>query len=807
MKRFGRILRNIGVVLLVLILLLVIGGVWFVRRPLPQVSGQISMQGLTAPVQVVRDKMGIPSIYAQNDHDLFFAQGYVHAQDRLWQMEINRRAGSGTLSAALGKATIATDQLVRTMGWRRAAEKDWSLLDEDARAQLTAYTDGVNAYVNTHRDRLPIEFTILGVNYEPWTPLDTLAWGKAVTFSLAGNYRLELLRAQIISQLGEDVAQQLLPPYGNDKPIIIPPDAQGYASFKNDRFPGLDGADVFMGEPGPVSGSNNWVVSGNRTTTGKPILANDTHLAAGIPSIWYANGLHGGRFNVVGFTFPGVPGVIIGHNDRIAWGVSNVNPDVEDLYMEKLDDPKNPTQYEFKGQWQPLDVISDTIQVKGQAPMPLRILQTRHGPIINDAIAATPGVTAPLAFRWRALDGSTQFQAILQIDRAQNWDEFRNALKSWDSPSQNFVYADVDGNIGYQTPGSIPIRPVKDQGLVPVPGWTGEYEWGKDIPFDELPKVFNPSTGFLATANNKIVSDDYPYTIAYEWDPGFRAKRITDLIQAKPKLSLEDIQTMQADTYSLAAEALEPYLLQVQPKDDTQKAVLDQVRGWDKRYEIDRTGGAIYQVWYWFLLKNTLDDDLGNELADKYLAGAYERHGTFQVPLMIKIMADPKSPWFDDKTTPQVETRDDIESRSLADAINWLSQRYGSDPTKWTWGRLHTLTLAATPLGQTGIAPLTWLFSVGPMPVRGDNFSIDGASFRYSNPFVMVHGASQRDIIDLSDLNNSIMTLTTGVSGQTFSPHYKDFISTWQNVQYHPMYFDRGRLDADSEATLTLSPP
>lgn len=806
MRRLFKVLRIIGLVLLVLIIVAAAGGAWFLRRPWPQVDGQITAAGLSAPAQIIRDKWGVPHIYADNDHDLFFAQGYAHAQDRLWQMEMNRRTGTGTLSAALGAGLLETDQLIRTMGWPQAAQKDWEALDDDSRAILTAYSEGVNAYIETHGDRLPLDFTILGIKPRPWTPIDTLAWGKVLMYSLGGNYRLELLRAQMIAEKGAQVTQELLPPYGPDMPLIIPPEAQGYRDFKNQKLSGLNGIDQVFGEPGPVNGSNNWVVSGSRTESGKPLLANDTHLNLGMPGIWYQNGIQGGRFNSVGFTFPGVPGVVIGHNDRIAWGVSNVNPDVQDLYIEKLNDPNNPTQYEFEGKWYDLEVSTETIEVKKQAPETLKIMRTRHGPIISGVVGDTPGVPGPIAIRWTALEGVPQFQSIIQLNLAKNWDEFRKALSYWEAPSQNFVYADVDGNIGYQTPGRIPIRAKGHQGLVPVPGWTGEYEWQGFIPFDELPSVLNPSTGFLATANNKIVSDDYPYSLAYEWDPGYRAKRITDLLAADDSVTIEDIQKIQADTYSLAADALAPYLLAIQPADDAQSRALEQVRSWDKRYEVDRVGASIYQVWYWFLLKNTLNDDLGTELGDVYLAGDYERHGTFQLPLMTKLMAQADNAWFDDKATPQVETRDDIVRRSLSDALAWLNENYGTDQSRWTWGTLHTMTFRSSPLGQSGIAPLEWLYTSRTVPARGDNFTVDAGSFRYSRPFIMVHGASQRDIIDLGNFSNSLMIQPTGQSGHVLHPHNRDFIDAWQNVEYHSMLFDRAQVEANAEGTLTLNP-
>jgi penicillin amidase len=800
MKPVFKVVIAVGVGLATVIVILGLVGIWFVRRPWPQVSGTVTISGLQSPVEIIRDEWGVPNIYAQNEHDLFFAQGYVHAQDRLWQMEFNRRIGNGTLSAALGEATLDTDRFLRTVGLRRAAEQDWALMDEDVRTIMEAYAAGVNAYIETHRDRLPLEFTILGVDPAPWTPIDTLAWGKVMSFDLGGNYEVELLRARLIAALGGETAQQLLPPYPQGAPVIIPPEARNYVWLNDARFDGLDALEAVLGDSGPTWGSNNWVVHGSRTATDLPILADDTHLGLNMPSIWYENGLHGGRFDCVGFSFPGVPMVIIGHNDRIAWGVTNLGPDVQDLYMERLDDPTHPTQYEFEGAWRDLQVVQETIQVKDQEPVTLDVLITHHGPIMNDVLGNLEAAE-PMTLQWTALEGGYLFKAVLLINLANNWEEFRAALSYWDVPSQNFVYADVDGNIGYQSPGKIPMRVVGHQGLVPVPGWTGEYEWRGFIPFEELPSVFNPPTGFIATANNKVVPDDYPYHLAYEWAASYRAQRITDLLAADDSITPEDIRDIQAQTYSLPGEALHPYLLAIKPEDDLQAEALAQLQAWDLSNEADRAGASIYQVWYWFLVQNTLADELGDELM-----GDYIDQSSIHVPMMVDLMVQADSSWFDDVTTPQVETRDDIVRRSLSDAVKWLSQGYGDAPEGWTWGRLHTMTFIHQPLGQSGIGLLESLFNTKPIPARGDNFTVDAASFSYEQPFAMIHGVSQRYVADMSDLDASQTVHTTGQSGHLFHPHREDFIPLWQNVEYHPMPFSRAAVEAKAESVLTLMP-
>ncbi len=789
-----RALVTLAIILLVLIVIVGGVGTWLVRRAWPKIDGTLEVEGLVAAVKVIRDEWAVPHIYAENEHDLFFAQGYVHAQDRLWQMEFNRRIGSGTLSEAVGESGLEADRFMRTLGLRRAAEKDWDLADDEVRALLQAYADGVNVYIETHQKRLPLEFMILGVKPEPWTPLDSLTWGKVMSYNLGSNFRNELHRASLIASLGIDAAQELLPPYPDGAPVIVPPEAGDYAWLRNVRLDRLAALRPVLGDASLEWGSNSWVVHGSRTDTGMPLLANDMHLGLNMPSIWYENGLHGGRIDSVGYSFPGAPLVIAGHNSRIAWGFTNLNPDVQDLYIEKLDDPDDPAQYEYLGEWQDLEIVRETIEIKGQDPEQLDVLTTRHGPIMNDVISSLEGAE-PMALQWTALDGTHLFRAVQLINLAENWDDFREALSYWGAPSQNAIYADVDGNIGYQSPGNIPIRASGHQGLVPVPGWTGEYEWQGFIPFDELPNAYNPPAGFIATANNKVVSEDYPYHLAYEWAAPYRAQRITDLLAANDSISLEDIQEIHSQTYSLPAEALRPYLLALSPEDDVQRRALTEVESWDLQLEADRSGAAIYEVWYWYLVANTLGDELGDDIFNS-------------VPLMIDLMSQADSPWFDDTaTTDQLESRDQIAQRSLADAVTWLSDNYGDDPGNWEWGKLHTMVFVHQPLGQSGIGLVERLFNTRSIPARGDSFTVNAAGFSFDEPFAVTHGSSQRLIADLGDWTNSLSILTTGQSGHLFNRHREDMISLWQGVEYHPVFFDQETSTANAEAVLTLTPP
>lgn len=828
MKNIRKWLVRIGIALLVIVIILTGVGAWFVRRPWPQTSGTIKVPGLLGPVEVIRDQWGIPHIYAQNEHDLLFTQGYVHAQDRLWQMEVSRRTANGTLSEAMGRPAVAVDEWTRTFGARRMAEQSWEELGDDSRTVLEDYAAGVNAYIDTHRNRLPLEFTILSTVPEPWTPVDIMAIGNLLVLMHSSNSGLESLMAKITTEFDEKIAHQLLlpPPIEDapvivpaeagmydqigtahqlpprapeDTPIMVPAEASMYDRVKEASF-GSGEADDWLGDP-YLRGTNTWAVHGNHTTTGKPILANDLHQDLSMPSLWYENGLHGGRFDSVGFTLPGVPLIIIGHNQYTAWGFTSLHADIQDNYIEKLDNPDNPTRYEFMGAWYDLDVIHETIEVKGSEPVELDVFFTRHGVIAP--LLYTFDQAPVVALRWTLHEGNETLTSIVKLNLAKGWDEFRTALQYWDMPVMSFVYADVEGNIGFQAAGKVPIRVPAHYGGMPVPGWTGEREWQGFIPFDALPTVLNPQQDFVVAANNKVVSDDYPYSLAFDYFPGFRARRIIDLLAAGDSVTIQDTQDIQTQTYSVFAGKLRPYLLAIEPENDFQAEALAQVEAWDLYYEMDSIGASIYEVWYRFLLENTLEDELGEDLVE----GLVLRNNSIRsIPFLIGLMPDADNPWFDDVNTPEVESRDDIVRRSLADAVDWLSERYGDDLDGWKWGRLHTVTFVHTPLGQSGIAPLEKLFNSNEIGIPGSRYTVNGSFYWWTDPFNVVLGPTQRMILDLSNWDNSLAVNSTGQSEHLFHPHREDQISLWQNREYRPMLFTREAVEENAESVLMLTP-
>jgi len=842
----------IGLVI-VLVLLAILGGSagnTAVKASFPETSGEIKLSGLNAPVRVVRDKMGIPHIYASSLHDLFMAQGFVHAQDRFWQMDFWRHIGSGRLSEMFGKGQLDTDAFLRTLGWRQIAEKEFETLDPESRSILTAYSDGVNAYLKDRSGtQLSLEYGILGLltpSYkpEPWTPINSLTWAKAMAWDLRGNMGEEIERAILLKTLTQEQVNQLYPPYPSDHPIIVSQigdlsaspqtsparqalDATSSFSSTNLEFVSrkLASLDGVLGAAGSFIGSNNWVVSGKLSASGKPLLANDPHLSIQMPSIWYQIGLHCAPksadcpFEVAGFSFAGVPGVVIGHNDRIAWAFTNTGPDVMDLYVEKLN-PNNPNQYEYMGKWVDMEVHTETIKIGGGQPVDLQVRVTRHGPIISDTYAplkndVTPTATAfkdragielpknyAIALRWTALEPGSVFKAIWGFDKAKNWEEFRSAARYFVVPAQNLLYADVDGNIGYQMPGNVPIR-AKGDGRIPVPGWTGEYEWTGYIPFEEQPFVFNPPSGYIVSANNQVPPNDYKYLISTDWDYGFRAQRIVDMIQQAPgKIDIAYFQKMQGDDKSLNAATMVPILKEVK-FDPALAKIRDQyLSNWDYQETLDSAPATLFEAFWWDLVAATFLDE--NIPQDYQPAG-----GSRTYEIMRNLVKNPKSPWWDDKTTKdKVETRDDMFVKAFAEAVKCkvCTAKFGADIGKWKWGELHAATFRNGTLGQSGIAPIENLFNRGPFPTNGGESIVNATGWDIYKSFEVNWLPSMRMIVDLSDLNNSVTVHTTGQSGHAYHPHYIDMAVLWRNIQYYPMWWNEDSITKDAEAQLKLIP-
>jgi penicillin amidase len=766
------------------------------RRSLPASKGVARLKGLDSPVEVIRDRWGVPHIYTGSVRDALFAEGYVHAQDRLWHMELARRAASGSLAEVFGPLALDADRLLRRVGLRRAAEAEADQLTEAMRENLEAYAAGVNAFIEGSTTRLPPEFLFLRFRPEPWTPVDGLAIGKFISWSLSGNWDTEIVRSWIVERLGPEEAARMEPGYPAGAPLIVPPGGACHGL----GLPLLEELRKVQDVVGVGrGGSNNWVVDGQKSATGKPLLANDPHLPLQLPCIWYEVHLNGGGLNVVGVSLPGVPGVVIGHNERIAWGITNTMTDGDDLFVERVN-PQNGGQYEYKGEWVDGEVVREEIRVRGRRePVVEEVLVTAHGPIISPSI---PGEDRALALRTVVAEPSQHAQAILLLNRAGSWEGFREALRQWPAPAQNFVYADVEGNIGYQLAGLVPIR-AKGQGLVPSPGWTGEYDWTGSIPFDELPFAFNPDTHYVATANNKIVDDDYEYFLGAEYMDRYRAERIAEMLKAKDKHSLEDFRSIQGDVYSVAGHELAQHLLNLQPSNEEAKRALNFVRVWDGQVSPDSVAATIVEAFFLQMLRNTVVVKLG-PLSDYFVgkevhpavpdSGYFYRSASWLLGLMKEAPAD----WYPGRSWPEVM------EQSLEEAVVALRRSLGEDMSRWTWGRVHYAPFEHV-LGR--VRALQPIFNRGPVPLGGDMNTVAQAGYIGSRPYaVHSYAVSYRQIIDLGDFNRSVAILPGGQSGHPASRHYGDMIDAWRRVEYHPLLFDRGEVDRQAAGRLTLMP-
>ncbi|MBI4926144.1 MAG: penicillin acylase family protein [Anaerolineae bacterium] len=851
--KLRRILVNALLVVVILAIVAGSGGAFYLLRYLPntvapqsfpQVDGEIQADGLDAAVNIYRDAMGIPHIYASTPHDLFFAQGFVHAQDRFWQMDAWRHIGSGRLSEMFGSAQLETDAFLRTLGWRQTAEAEWDQLDPQARAILQSYTDGVNAYLKDHTGAaVSLEYAILKLlspDYviQPWAPVDSLTWGKAMAWDLRGNMGEEIERAVLLKTLSAAQIAELFPPYPEDHPVIVnqfdggvtrAPEAGDVAQFDlpEQALLGVERntalLDPVLGRKGDGIGSNSWAVSGKLTATGQPILANDPHLGIQMPSIWYQLSLHcqpknaDCPYDVAGFTFAGVPGVVIGHNDRISWGFTNVGPDVMDLYIERVN-PENPNQYEVNGAWVDFETRTETIQVAGGDPVTLRVRSTRHGPVISETYGPLmdqgddqdfqpfkerAGVDLPeayvIALKWTALSPSTPFESIWGLNRAQNWEDFRSAARAFHVPAQNLIYADVEGNIGYQMPGDIPIR-AKGDGRFPVPGWTDDYEWIGTIPFEQLPYLFNPAEGYIVTANNQVPPRNYPYLITTDWDYGFRANRITQMIQgAAGQVDVATIQRMQADALDANGPVYVPLLAQMNFKaaSPNQAVAMDLLLKWDYQARADSPAAAVFASFWRHLLQNTFND----ELPERYWPDGGSRWNE----IMRRLTAD--STWWDDQATPEmVESREDMLNKSFAEAVSELEKTLGRDPAQWRWGDLHAATFRNQTLGESGVAPIENLLNRGPFPTGGGEGIVNATGWSVVDGYETNWLPSMRMIVDWSNLNQSVTVHTTGQSGHAYHPHYADMAPLWAGNQYYPMLWDTQVILQDAAGHLVLTP-
>jgi penicillin amidase len=855
-----RIIVRSAVVLLLLIAIAFLGLLHYVRRSLPVVDGEASVRGISAPIEIVRDADAIPHVFASTKADALFGLGYVHAQDRLWQMEFQRRIGHGRLSEIFGAATIPQDRFLRTVGFGRAARAAWAATPPWAQEQVNAYVAGVNAFIATHHGAaLPPEFSLLRFEPEPWSGADVIVWVKMMAWDLSANYSFELLRHDLLRTVGPERMAALLPPYPPNGLSILPngsttedadthgghglvrketvssvartsrPVSSGLALFTSTLSQGSPAVAEFLlgAATSEALGSNNWVVDGTLTASGKPLLANDPHLGTRLPSTWYLAHVKGGDFEVIGATLPGTPAVALGRNRFIAWGATNVAADVEDLYREHLDAAG--TQAEFRGVMEPITVIPETIAVKGAEAVRVDVRVTRHGPLVSDAINANPPVRGikpqpldPMAFRWTGIDAEdSTLQSFLRVNEARNWNQFTDALREFVAPSQNFVYADVDGHIGYYAPGHIPIRGDADvsrrsaegaqaDGSSPAEGWTGAAEWTGWIPFDDLPHLYDPPDHMIVTANHRPAPASYRHHLGLDWPEPYRAQRIWDLLRTGGAawagkaggaggFTPDDFARFQADTLSLHAKALVPVLLaHAHPESASDRQALDLLRSWNFDASGASVGETIFEAWFHQLAPAMVGDELGPLTIE-----SYKSRFTYITRFVLASLADKQGEACDNRPSGPRRSCDEAVTAALHAAVGDLKERLGSDPARWRWDAVHHAVFPHQ--GLDTVKFLRPLLSRS-VPNGGDWSTVNVGPVAADAPFEQRNVPGYREIIDLSPANDSRFLDAVGQSGHFLSNHYADFLPDWHGVKHRAMRMERADIDRGAIGHLTLQP-
>jgi penicillin amidase len=818
-----------------------------VRRSFPQTDGEISLPGLTSPVEVLRDNRGVAHLYADNAEDLFEAQGYVHAQDRFFEMDVRRHITAGRLSELFGPSQVETDTFIRTLGWRRVAEQELQLVSASTRRYLDAYADGVNAYLQSHDPAdISLEYSLLGLqglDYTPesWTAVDSLAWVKAMAWDLGANMDREVETSLMLARVGPDQTADLWPDYplkdfdpivtsGSVRGGAFDPDAD--AGSRRVLPKGLPEADAIAysdvlrtvarrlaSVPTMVAdravdgatGSNSWVVSGDRTATGKPILANDPHLATSIPSTFTQVGLHCRTvsktcpFEVTGYSFSGMPGVVIGRNASIAWGLTTSYVDAQDLYLEEV----RGNTVRVGDAYQPLTVRTEEIKVAGEeTPRTITVRSSRHGPLLSDAsndlrqvgsAAAGEGNEAyAVSLAWTGLQPNRTMDALLRIDTASTFTQFRAAAKLLATPSQNLVYADSEGTIGYQLPGAIPKRGSGDGDTV-SPGWDTEFDWAGLIPFEELPWAENPEDGFIVTANNQIIGKGYPRHLGSTYSYGWRSQEIVDALSANPRLSVAQSLSLQGDDTVRFADVLVPRLLKLKLADAWVAEGQQTLVGWDYSSAADSAAAAYFFVVVHDILERTFRDQMPEEL--------WPTGGDRWNAVLTELLDDPDNAWWDDVNTKgTVEKRDDILRTAMTDARKELTSLMSRDTPGWQWGKLHRVTLRHQTLGSSGIGAIERLFNRGDWPVGGGPAVVNAMAFDDTRGYRVTTGPTMRMVVDLADLDNSQWINQSGTSGHAYHPNYDDQAPLW--VANQTLRFAAGRsvVEGMTEHRLNLIP-
>jgi len=773
------------------------------------ISGKRIMRNLGDSVEIAFDSNDIPHIKANSQSDALFALGYLHATERSWQLEMNRRIGSGRLSEILGKDTVPIDRFIRTLGIKRAAERQFDRYPATTKYLLQAYADGINAGNASLGWALPIEYFLTGSKPGHWSPTDSVAWMLMMAYDLGGNWQQELQRLELSQFLSTKQVWEVVPPHNQNeilsnldfakmyRDIKVFNPVNGPAEEKSKKLPATELAllDLPGGKDG--IGSNNWALSGKLSSSGKPLLANDPHLGLSAPAIWYFAHLDAPGMNVIGASLPGIPGIVLGRTDKFAWSFTNTGPDVQDLYIEQID-PKNPGMYRGPDGLQAFKVRQEIIEIKGAPPLTFLVKETRHGPVISDAYAKAKRTMNTeqyaLALRWTALDIENQsVVGLLELNQASNLDAFKQSLRKNYAPMQNVVMADVDGNIAYQAAGAAPKRTLHQglYGVAPAFGWEKSYDWTAYVPFEQLPASNNPEQGWLATANQKIIAANDSNPLTGDWDLPTRYDRIVDLIKSKNIHDLDSMKAMQADTLSLGATPLLDLFKSSRPTHSLGTQAMEIGQNFNGDMKADSAAALIFNAWADQLTRN-LFSRLGYLFTENYGA----RH--FRLPLITQLQ-NPHSPWCDDPKTQAIESCLESSNNAYDKALDYLSNEYGKDPKTWVWGKAHTAVSEHRPL--TKVPLLGSLFNIE-TPFAGDSFSINVGRlqlFRSSNPYETFQAPSLRTIYDLADLEQSLFIYQTGQSGWVQSKLYRNMTPLWAKNEYLPLQMKPANITRELE--------
>ncbi len=799
MKIFKRIL----LVILVLIAILVIAGVIFIRQighsASPDYSATLDLKGVKEEVTVIRDEYAIPHIYAKSEEDLYTAVGYVVAQDRLWQMDLLRRVTLGRLSEIFGDKYVETDLLLRALRYSEKSKKIIASMDTTQLRCLQAFANGVNEYIDRQGSKLPPEFIILGYKPEHWDPVYSLNLIGYMAWDLKAGWS-EMILEEVKGKVNDALYRQLLPDINNEKTHVYP-------LFTKDSLASKVQASLLNGNANLrdlgleiFNGSNNWAVSGKKSSTGKPILCNDMHLGLNIPGVWYQiHEVIPGKLDVSGLLLPGQPLIVCGHNERIAWGMTNAYVDNVDYYEEKIN-PSDSGQYMYNGEWHPIKIQKETIRIKGGKIAEREIKFTGHGPIISKFKDLKNKV---VSMHWVGDEMSNEIRTVYLLNRAGNWNEFKDAISSFKAVSQNVVYADVEGNIGLYYAAGIPIRKHDFDGFF-LPGWTDEYDWKGWVPFENLPHSFNPPTGYVSSANNNPAGDDYPYHIGTWFSLPSRIDRIRELLEAKQVLSVEDMKAIQTDQHSVMARNMSADMVaeleSIKTPDNDEALALSILKSWKNGdMSANLVAPAVFEKCYLFLSEDMMKDEMGADLFTRYF-----NEGSLLKFAMNNMWKNAESAWWDDVTTPNIkETRNDILRRSIKRTINYLKNTCGNDTAKWKWGNIHTLVLEH-PLGKVKILDKVFGLNRGPFKLGGSTHTVAPFSYPFSSAFAINHAASHRHVFSVANWDESFTVIPTGNSGLPASKNYCDQTSLYINMKYHPELFSEENVKKNGKFIMTI---